>query len=162
MDIFWFCRIWFLKKAISPIAKLKKLKVSWLLDDYPMIVSLNTSLYLHDSYLPHNSPTTVWKLDDWWLIQIKVEIAVNDRPWLDRHKTWAYEADFIFRQQNILLSKRLVMMKLGLNQTGHMSFLTGQDRTLKFAGHVLPDRTESRLIFLDNFPTNYRLLLLIR
>ena len=28
-----------------------------------------------------------------------------------------------------------------------MSFLTGQDRTPKFAGQVLPDRTESGLIF---------------
>ena len=32
---------------------------------------------------------------------------------------------------------------IGLNRTGHMSFLTGQDRTPKFAGQVLPDRTES-------------------
>ena len=35
--------------------------------------------------------------------------------------------------------------KLGLNQTGHMNFLTGQDRTPKFAGQVLPDWTESGL-----------------
>ena len=38
---------------------------------------------------------------------------------------------------------------LGLNRTGHMSFLTGQDRTPKFAGQVLPDRTKPRLIFLN-------------
>ena len=38
--------------------------------------------------------------------------------------------------------------ELGLNRTGHMSFLTGQDRTLKFAGQVLQDRTESGLISL--------------
>ena len=38
---------------------------------------------------------------------------------------------------------------LGLDRTGHMSFLTGQDRTPKFAGQVLPDRTESGLIFLN-------------
>jgi hypothetical protein len=36
---------------------------------------------------------------------------------------------------------------LGLNRTGHMSFLTGQDRTPKLAGQLLPDRTESGLIF---------------
>ena len=39
--------------------------------------------------------------------------------------------------------------RLGLDRTGHMSFLTGQDRTPKFAGQVLPDRTESGLIFLN-------------
>ena len=38
-------------------------------------------------------------------------------------------------------------LEVGLNRIGHMSFLTGQDRTPKFAGQVLPDRTESGLIF---------------
>ena len=42
--------------------------------------------------------------------------------------------------------------ELGLDRTGHMSFLTGQDRTPKFAGQVLPDRTESGLIFLNILP----------
>jgi hypothetical protein len=37
---------------------------------------------------------------------------------------------------------------LGLNRIGHMSFLTEQDRTPKFAGQVLPDQTESGLTFL--------------
>ena len=41
---------------------------------------------------------------------------------------------------------------IGLDRTGHMSFLTGQDRTPKFAGQVLPDRTESGLIFLNILP----------
>ena len=41
---------------------------------------------------------------------------------------------------------------LGLDRTGHMSFLTGQDRTPKFARQLLPDRTESGLIFLDILP----------
>ena len=41
---------------------------------------------------------------------------------------------------------------IGLDRTGHMSFLTGQDRTPKFVGQVLPDRTESGLIFLDILP----------
>ena len=50
---------------------------------------------------------------------------------------------------------------VGLDRTGHMSFLTGQDRTPKFAGQILPDRTESGLISLNILPTNYRLLLLI-
>jgi hypothetical protein len=35
-----------------------------------------------------------------------------------------------------------------------MSFLTGQDRTPKFAGQVLPDRTESGLIFLTFYLTS--------
>ena len=43
---------------------------------------------------------------------------------------------------------------LGLNQTGHMSFLTRQDRTPKLAGQVLPDWTESGLIFLTFYLTS--------
>ena len=43
--------------------------------------------------------------------------------------------------------------KIGLDWTGHMSFLTGQDRTPKFAGQVLPDWTESGLIFLNILPS---------
>ena len=39
-------------------------------------------------------------------------------------------------------------LHLGLDRTWHMSFMTGQDRTLKFAGRVLPGRTDSGLIFL--------------
>ena len=35
-----------------------------------------------------------------------------------------------------------------------MTFLTGQDRTPKFAGQVLPDRTESGLSFLTFYLTN--------
>ena len=42
---------------------------------------------------------------------------------------------------------RLLLITVGLNRTGHMSFFTGQDRTPKFAGQVLPDRTKSGLIF---------------
>ena len=38
-------------------------------------------------------------------------------------------------------------LHIGLDRTGHMSFLTRQDRTLEFAGEVQPDRTESGLIF---------------
>jgi hypothetical protein len=43
-----------------------------------------------------------------------------------------------------------------------MSFLTGQDRTPKFAGQVLPDRTESGLILFNILPTKYGLSILIR
>ena len=56
----------------------------------------------------------------------------------------------------------LTHCKLGLDRTGHMSFLTGQDRTPKFAGQVLPDRTISGLIFLNILPTKYGLSILIR
>ena len=38
--------------------------------------------------------------------------------------------------------------KLGLDRTWHMSLMSGQDRASNFAGRVLPDRTESELIFL--------------
>ena len=51
---------------------------------------------------------------------------------------------------------------IGLNRTGQMSFLTGQDRTPKFAGQVPPDRTESGLISLNILPTKYGLSILIR
>ena len=50
---------------------------------------------------------------------------------------------------------------VGLDRTGHMIFLTGQDRTPKFAGQVLPDRTESGLIFLNILPNKYGLSILI-
>ena len=50
-------------------------------------------------------------------------------------------------------SKGQLILKLGLDRTGHMSFLTGQDRTPKFAGQVLPDWTESGLTFLNILPT---------
>ena len=36
---------------------------------------------------------------------------------------------------------------VGLNRTGHMSFLIGQDWTPQFTGQVLLDWTESGLIF---------------
>merc|ERR1712051_320914 len=45
---------------------------------------------------------------------------------------------------------RMIAMS-GLDRTGHMSFLTGQDWTPKFAGQVLPDRTESGLLYLKHF-----------
>ena len=44
---------------------------------------------------------------------------------------------------------------LGLDRTGYMSFLIGQDWTPKFAGQLLPDRTESGLMFLNILPTKY-------
>ena len=50
------------------------------------------------------------------------------------------------------LHECLQLRPLGLDRTGHMSFLTGQDRTPKFGGQVLPDRTESGLIFLNILP----------
>ena len=45
------------------------------------------------------------------------------------------------------VDKKNELVKVELNRTGHMSFLTGQDRTPKFAGQVLPNRTKSRLLF---------------
>ena len=50
---------------------------------------------------------------------------------------------------------------IGLNRTGHMGFLTGQDRTPKFAGQVLPDRTESRTYIFNILPNKYGLSILI-
>ena len=44
-----------------------------------------------------------------------------------------------------LTEVKFIAVHLGLNQTGHMSFLTGQNRTPKFSGQVLPDRTEFEL-----------------
>ena len=45
----------------------------------------------------------------------------------------------------------MIVCWLGLNRTGHMS---GQDRTPEFAGQVLPDQTESGLIFLTFYLTS--------
>ena len=50
--------------------------------------------------------------------------------------------------------RRSIPGNIGLNGTGHMSFLTGQDRTSKFAGQVLPDWTESGLTFSTFYITN--------
>ena len=56
-----------------------------------------------------------------------------------------------------LTEVKFIAVHLGLNQTGHMSFLTGQNRTPKFSGQVLPDRTEFELknftyqVWLINF-----------
>ena len=44
------------------------------------------------------------------------------------------------------------VISVGLDQIGHMSFLTGQDRTPKFSGQFLPDRTKSGL---PNLPDLY-------
>ena len=46
---------------------------------------------------------------------------------------------------------------VGLDRTGHMSFPTGQDRTPKFAGHVLPDRTSTGPILSSKFVHMYGL-----
>jgi hypothetical protein len=53
------------------------------------------------------------------------------------------------------------LAKLRLNRTWHMGFLTGQDRTPKFAGQVLPDRTESRTNIFNILPNMYGLSILI-
>ena len=42
-----------------------------------------------------------------------------------------------------------LLFHVGVNRTGHMSYLTGQERTPKFARQVLPDWTKSGLIFLN-------------
>ena len=71
---------------------------------------------------------------------------------------------FYYWEPTLIASHRLLIiqtLEVGLDRTGNMSFLTGQDRTPKFAGRVLPDRTESGLLFISILPTNYRLLLLI-
>ena len=49
---------------------------------------------------------------------------------------------------------------VGLNWTGHMSFLTGQDRTPKFARQVLLYQTESGLIFLTFYLRGHTLITL--
>ena len=51
-----------------------------------------------------------------------------------------------------------IVRQLGLNQTGHISVYFRQDRTPKFGGRVLPDRTKSRPIF---FPIKYPAINLI-
>ena len=48
---------------------------------------------------------------------------------------------------------KTIRLEVGLDRTGHMSLLTGQDRRPKFTGQVLPDRTESGPIFWNILPT---------
>ena len=48
-------------------------------------------------------------------------------------------------------------IQLGLNRTGHMSVQPGQDRTPKYAGRVLPDRTKSGPILISKFLGMYGL-----
>ena len=45
-----------------------------------------------------------------------------------------------YLQMSSRIYRRSIPGNIGLNGTGHMSFLTGQDRTSKFAGQVLPDQ----------------------
>ena len=45
--------------------------------------------------------------------------------------------------------------QLGLNRTGLMGFLNGQDRTTKFARQVLLDQTKSGLISLKILHTKH-------
>ena len=42
----------------------------------------------------------------------------------------------------------LFLSMISAQPDGHMSFLTGQDQTHKFARQVLPDWTESRLMYI--------------
>ena len=72
-------------------------------------------------------------------------------------ETQIYERLETTRHHNL---PKLLILVLGLNRTGHMSFLAGQDRTPKFAGQVLPDRTESGLILFNILPTKYGLSIL--
>ena len=67
--------------------------------------------------------------------------------------------------------EKAVLQKQSQRQNSHsflcwqmrrLSFLTGQDRTSKFAGQVIPDRTESGLIFLNILTTEYGISILIR
>ena len=56
-----------------------------------------------------------------------------------------------YRKKICFSSSQLLtrLAKIFKSSFGHMSFLNGQDRTPKFAGRVLPDRTKSRLTFLN-------------
>ena len=55
-----------------------------------------------------------------------------------------------FFASSILNSKTFwTFVELGLDWTWYISFLTGQDPIPKLAGQVLPDQTESGLIFLN-------------
>ena len=61
---------------------------------------------------------------------------------------------------NKIQEVQFISFRLGLNQTEHeFPDRTGPDP--KFAGQVLPDRTESGLIFLNILPNKCRLSILI-
>ena len=55
-----------------------------------------------------------------------------------------------------------MMLKLGLDRTGHMSIPNGQNRTPKSAGQIMLDRTESGLVFSNILHTKFRLSILIK
>lgn len=52
-------------------------------------------------------------------------------------------------QGNLLKGIDNKTIRIGLAQTGHTSFLNRHDRTPKFVGQILPDRTNSRLKFFN-------------
>ena len=54
-------------------------------------------------------------------------------------------------KKNEMYQIRVHINSLRLDWNGNMSFLTGQDRTTKFAAQVLQDWTETRLIFSNQF-----------
>ena len=55
----------------------------------------------------------------------------------------------ILTESRTYVEKSIIVLShvIGLNRTGHMSVQSGQDRTPKFAGRVLPDRTKSGHVF---------------
>ena len=69
---------------------------------------------------------------------------------------------YVIQKKYLHTMLKFISKQIGLDRTGHMSFPTGQDRTPKFAGKVLPDQIESGLIFLNILLTKYGLSILIR
>ena len=58
-----------------------------------------------------------------------------------------------YKQSFVASWQKFVSFSVGLDRTEHVSFLTGQDRTPKFAEQVLLDRTEFELVFPNILPT---------
>ena len=72
---------------------------------------------------------------------------------LGRATCIVYTVDFCRHDKILSRVGHALNQPVGLNRTGHLSVQPGQDRTPKFAGRVLPDRTKSGPIF---FPSTYQ------
>ena len=87
-------------------------------------------------------------------IQVSLVASKMDTFHLPKLCLWlctVSDSVFVRKLAHKMPYEKAIPWTIGLNRTGHMSFLTGQDQTPKFAGQFLPDRTKSGLIFLNIF-----------
>jgi hypothetical protein len=129
-----------LSQKFLACASLKKLrKKTWKIFPEPQNMMLNIGLYALDCQWYND--TTPWKDT---FKAVNWNLSGRNALWYHCHSS----------VHKAVLCSLLSYILVGLNWTGHMSFLTGQDRTPKFAGQVVLDRSESGLIFLTFYLTS--------